>query len=175
MSLARWVYRLRQFWHAISARPTPKDLAQAADLLSPEQFSLFQQLQLSEQAHALLVLAKLRERGDNHPALLQAALLHDIGKIKTRLSIWDRTWIVLGKGLFPGKMKTWGQGQAQGWKKAFVVSAQHAAWGAQLAADANLDALAVALIRRHQDSLPGPPQNMEDELLQILQSADDES
>jgi hypothetical protein len=55
------------------------------------------------------------------------------------------------------------------------VSEGHAEWGAQIAREAGVSLLAEALIRRHQETPPDPPQNLEDHLLHKLQSADNES
>ncbi len=52
-------YRVRQFWHALTARPTPEDLALARQALSPAQMELFLQLQPSEQAHSLKIYRQL--------------------------------------------------------------------------------------------------------------------
>lgn len=189
----RALYRVRQFWHALVATPDPEELAQARHLLTPALMELFLRLQPSEQAHSLWVFRQLREAGETNPDLLAAALLHDVGKSRQPLRLWERAVIVLGKALFPEKNKDWGQAEPQGWKRPFVVAAQHSVWGAEMAAGAGATPMTVALIRRHQDSLQRSsprkrvtesihpqqasqnPISPEDQLLSRLQLLDDES
>jgi hypothetical protein len=171
----RILYRSRQFWQALSASPAPEELALARTVLSPSLHSIFIQMHPGEQAHSLRIARQLIEQGETHPDLLAAALLHDSGKIYHPLRIWERVLIVLGKSLFPGKVKHWGSGQPKGWKRAFAVAEQHGEWGAQMAAQAGASALVVELIRRHQLPPARPAENLEDRLLLRLQRIDDES
>ncbi len=174
-------YRLRQFWRALSARPTAEDLEQVRNLLSSAQMTLFTQLQASEQVHGLSVYRKLTEQGEYHPDLLVAALLHDVGKSVCRLRPWERALIVLGKAIDPQRVKRWGRqtcpqpGRLIGWRRAFIVSEQHAGWGADLAREAGVSSLAERLIRRHQDAVPPGSNSTEDRLLSKLQAVDDEN
>jgi len=177
LTVARITYRLYQFWQAVTARPTAADLDQARQTLNPAQMALFGRLQASEQAHAANVLGRLAAQGETQPDLLAAALLHDVGKLRAPLHLWERVIIVLGQAFFPARVKQWGaaeQPQA-GWRRAFIVARQHPAWGADLAREAGVSPLAEALIRRHQDLLPAAPTSLEDRLLARLQAVDDES
>jgi hypothetical protein len=114
----------------------------------------------------------LREAGYNHPDLLAAALLHDVGKTRYPLSAWDRTVIVVGEKLFPARAKTWGRGAVDSWRRPFVVRACHPAWGAAMAAAAGARPGVVELIDRHQDK-PAEIVTETDRLLVYLQWADD--
>jgi hypothetical protein len=96
--------------------------------------------------------------------------LHDVGKILNPLSIFDRVVIISGKRLFPRAARRWGGGTPCGLRRPFVVAVNHAAWGAELAAQAGASSRIVDLIRCHQDSPP-----LDDPLLAALQAADDES
>ncbi len=175
MSLPRVGYRLRQFWQALLARPEPEDLALARQTLTPPQLALFQQLQASEQAHALQVFSQLRVKDKDQPDLLAATLLHDVGKARHRLRIWERVVIVLAKASSPARAQRWGGGLPRGWRRPFVIARQHPFWGAEMAAQAGASPLAQALIRRHQDPLPGEAKSLEDRLLQKLQAVDNET
>lgn len=177
------LYRVRQFKHAVSAKPTSEDLDEIQGILTPEQMALFRQMQASEQAHSLLVFKQLHNLGKaglvtNHPDLFVAALLHDIGKVNHPLRLYERVMVVLGKALFPDRSKIWGNATFDspsslgGWKRPFIVAAQHPKWGAEMAAKAGTSPLAVALIRRHQDYSPTKNINLEDNLLKVLQVID---
>ena len=172
----RLAYRVRQFWHAIFARPTPEDLSLARSVLTAPQMLLFEQLQPSEQVHSIRICQQLVAQGDTQPDLLVAALLHDVGKSRYPLQPWDRALIVLAGAAFPAKSRIWGQGPPRGWQRAFVVAQQHPAWGAEMAAGAGASPLTVSIIRRHQDSIP-PPNGRDGscELLARLKNLDEDN
>ncbi len=76
----RPLYRVRQFWRALHARPTAQELAAAQGVLTPQQYALFCRMQPSEQAHSLGVLRQLHAQALPPQDLQVAALLHDAGK-----------------------------------------------------------------------------------------------
>jgi hypothetical protein len=175
--LRRALYRFRQFWLNLSSRPEAAQLEQAQAVLSPQELALFACLQPSEQAHSLHLFQELQRCSQNHPHLLTAALLHDAGKIRYPLALWERVLIVLTKAINPRLAHTWGEEAPPplGWRKAFVVARQHAAWGAELAAQAGSSAMTVALIRRHQDIHLNDSTDEESQLLTWLQAYDNEN
>lgn len=174
-------YRIRQFWEALHAAPTEYELAEVRGVLSPPLMVLFLQMQPGEQAHSLRIYRGLCDRGETHPDLLVAALLHDVGKSRHPLRLWERVLIVLAQKLFGKRMKAWGQGQPRGWRRAFVIAEQHPAWGAELAAQAGASPLAVRLIRHHQEGpdpdlpLPHADKALEARLLVHLQLLDNQN
>jgi hypothetical protein len=183
MIVGRIFYRLRQFWRALYATPSAGELDKFSSLLTPAQMALFRQMHRSEQAHSIQVMQAVLQTSQEIPDeprrdLLRAALLHDVGKSRCPVRIWERAVIVLSKAFLPGKVKRWDEsatlGGASGWRRAFVVAQQHPAWGAQMAEEAGASPLAVALIRRHQDFRANPGGGLEDRLLQLLQAADHE-
>jgi hypothetical protein len=178
--LGQMVYRARQFWHALQASPEQAELEQARRILTDAQMALFSRLQPSEQAHGVRVLQKVQlteysAGRASHPDLLAATLLHDVGKTRYPLQLWERVFIVLGKALLPGFAHRWGEPGGPDWQKPFEVARQHADWGARLVEAAGGTALLVSLIRRHQDRLPVQSASFEEQLLAILQSADSDS
>ena len=175
LSAAR--YRFRQFWSEIRAGTlASQDIEFIATMLTPAQQELFNRLQPGEQTHALQVLKTLQKQGQTQPDLQVAALLHDIGKVRVPITVWERILIVLSRAFFPKKVEGWGNGLPVGWRRAFVVAQQHPAWGAEMAAQAGASALTVSLIERHQ-TVPesSAESSLEDHLLVVLQAADNQN
>jgi hypothetical protein len=171
----RLLYRSRQFWRALTARPTSRGIEITKCLLSESEWLLFAQMQLSEQAHAIRMLERLQADGETNNDLLKAALLHDVGKSCCPLRIWERVLIVIGKKLFPKYVKIWGQGDCSGWRRAFTVAQQHPVWGAKLAEESGASEMAVYLIRHHQDKVSKDDKSIKTRLLIALQTVDDNS
>lgn len=179
MNGSRLIYRSRQFWQAFSSHAAQQDDELLKSILSEDQIELFRRMQKSEQVHSLLVLEALIDQGEQDPDLLSAALLHDVGKSRIPLRIWERVMIVIVQFICRDCVYRWGSINTEllksnyGWRKAFVVSAQHPKWGAEMAAMCGVAPGAIALIARHQDQIPPKPGSREDELLQKLQAVDD--
>lgn len=170
------MYRLRQFWQLVTARPLPPTAWQEIEsVLTPAEAALFRRYAPADQRHAYRVLRALRAAGRDHPSLLAAALLHDVGKTRCRPRAWERVLGTVAERLFPGRVERWGTGEPRGWRRPFVIRAQHAAWGAEMAAAAGSSPLTVALIRRHQDKEVTSASSETTALLRYLQAADDDS
>lgn len=171
-------YRAGQFWrHLWPARLTASDRAEVAQTLPPPLAELFGRMSAGEQAHSLRVLRAVKPGAAPYAAraeLHQAALLHDIGKSRYPLNLLDRIVVVAAQRLWPARATRWGQGAPRGLKRPFVTAAQHPAWGADLCAQAGAPPLTVALIRRHQTRL-ATATTPEDEMLAVLQAADDDA
>lgn len=171
-------YRTWQVWKALTATPDQRALREISEILSPALMGLFSQMQPAEQAHSLTVYQKVRSAGMTNHDLWVAALLHDVGKIRFPLNLWERMEIVLLNSMMPGKAQDWGQTEPVGWRKPFVVALQHPGWGADLAEQAGATPMAVALIRRHQEKTgvnARNPDSIENQLLKQLQIYDNES
>jgi putative nucleotidyltransferase with HDIG domain len=174
-------YRLRQFWRTLTVKRDHLELDQALVFLSPEQQTLFLQMQLSEQNHAVIVFQRLLEQGENQPDLLVAALLHDVGKQRYRMSPLERAIIVLVKAVNPQQACRWGELPHTGWdslpswRKAFVVALHHAEWGAEMARKSGVSPLAEYLIRLHDHPNRHSEDKEETSLLHKLWLVDNES
>jgi hypothetical protein len=175
-------YRFKQFWQNVAAPPLSDGvLAEVAAHLTPAEMALFRRFDRSDGWHSYRVLCTLQEAGHSQPDLLAAALLHDVGKTCAPLTVWERSLIVVAQWVWPDKTAVWGQGALTdaGWKRPFVVKAQHAAWGAQMAAAAGSHPLTVELIRRHQDeelaTAVAEAASEVEYLLRLLQWADDQN
>lgn len=177
-------YRVGQFFRALTARISDEEMEQAAHILTPASLVRFRSMAMQDQRHGLDVCAALRQAGQTNPQLLAAALLHDVGKAAARLSAWQRAIIVLLERFAPRLLVRLGQGEPReripnlpnGWRRSFVINAQHPEIGARWAQEAGCSPLTVTLIRRHQDELLNSPplanEREKDQLLAALQAAD---
>ena len=174
MNLRPW-YRVRQFWGALGWGAKPVEEAVLSTHLNAAQIALFQRMCAAEQRHALAVLRTL-QRGEEEvasqfngsqvpaaqsrqhhaaqavvvePALAQAALLHDTGKVGGRIQLWHRVSTVLLHALYPALLHRLARNEPHSWRYPFFVLLYHAELSAKLVAGAGTDALAVALIRAH--------------------------
>ncbi len=176
MKKNRPLYRIRQFWQMSRAKTlSEEELTLAREILTPKQMGLFRVMHPAEQNHAIRVANKLLNLGENNPDLLAAALLHDVGKVRFPLALWERALIVICNRFFPERVRVWSQGKPRGWVRPFVIAQQHPYWGARLAAESGSSSLTINLIWRHQETVSAVPTSDEDRLLRTLQAADDDS
>jgi hypothetical protein len=180
------LYRVYQFFAALKASLpvwaggvrnglTGNDKALlTAILTTPAQQQLFARMSPNDQRHAIAVARTLQQAGHTDKALLQAALLHDAGKSMGQ-PIVHRVVIVLLEAFWPAALKwlsrnttnTLALEQVSRWRRPFVIHAHHPAIGAEWAALAECDPLAIDLIARHEK-----PATEEDEPMAALQWAD---
>lgn len=165
-------YRVAQFLRALASRLRPEDLALVDIYLPPTLVHLFQQMSPTDQAHGLRVLHNLILQNEQNPHLLAAALLHDVGKSRIQMRLWERVLIVMTTWLIPDAVQRWGTGAPAGWRRPFVVAAQHPAWGSEMIQQAGGAQELVALVRHHQKPSLSGSRNEFDRLLLLLQEAD---
>jgi hypothetical protein len=167
--------RIRQGVRALLAFSRPVDYALAADYLSPPLLALFRKMRRSEQIHSLNVLrAVLAQEADTPPDLAVAALLHDVGKSRYPLMIWQKTLPVLVRLASPALLRRWSGGDPRKlWLRPFVVYVHHPAWSADMIAAAGASETAVWLVRQHQQALPSQAEHESYHWLKRLQAADD--
>lgn len=149
------LYRIGQFLQALTARPlTGSEWKEISPILSSAQQALFRRMPTNDQRHSFQVMRFLvRAQEENHD-LLAAALLHDVGKSRYPLRLWERPIVVLARLYRPIIASRWGgqvSGVNKGWKRPFVIYEQHPEWGAEMAASAGCSPLTVWLIRYHQE------------------------
>ena len=156
--LHRAAYRVRQFGSALATRGRPLAEVEPTEVrawLPAAAWPLFDAMPHNDQHHSLNVLRALRAAGYDEPALMQAALLHDVAKSTGGVTLFHRVAVVLIKIIRPN----WLAGMVQAPAPArgdprypFWAHANHPQLGAELAAAADCDPLAVMLIRRHQET-----------------------
>ena len=180
VDLRRPFYRGRQFSLAAIAALRPLSPAESAETragLPASAWGLFAGMSHADQRHSLNVLHTLIAAGQEHPALRQAALLHDCAKREGGVRIWHRVAVVLLKAFWPELLRRWAVAPvpARGdWRGPLWAHLRHAQRGAELAAARGCDPVAVTLIRRHQDGLPTGHADT-DRLLAALRAADDDN
>ncbi len=168
-------YRLRQGFGRLRAWVAPSriDTTGARAVLSAELWPLFAAMPPGDRWHGLCVLARLHEAGYDEPALLAAALLHDLGKAQSGLTLAHRTLIVLDRALHAGWTERLA-GDGQGWRRPFFVHLHHAELGARKLRGAGADEELVLLVKRHE-AMGEPLQPEMERLRQALIAADDVS
>lgn len=158
------VHRVRQFIRALRPRLSDADRAAVRAILTPQQYALFARLAPSDQRHAVDVLARVRASGVVDREVLQAALLHDIGKVGSGLRLWHRVAAVLLDAWSPALLRL--LSRRGPWRRAFRAYREHPWRGARLARWAGSSARVVALIAAHQDGAVTDP------ALSVLRRAD---
>ena len=141
-------YRAWQFFRAAFARVHKHEYALVERYLLPAQVALFRRMAPCDRRHGLDVFYTLRDAGYQDRALLQAALLHDVGKAAARLTIWHRVGVVLMGRLVPDWLARLAA-DGRGWRAPLAAHAQHAQTGALWATRVDCSLDTVELIRLH--------------------------
>jgi len=166
-------YRVRQFALALGASINREKTDSLKEYLEAPQLELFHGMSPVDQHHSLAVFRTLQEAGETEASLLQAALLHDVGKTMGPVRIWHRVLAVLINVLAPHLWE--GMDKEPGtWRYPLYVHRQHAVLGAKLARQAGCSPEVVWLIAHHEDRLREMQAGRrESRLLAALQAADE--
>ena len=148
--------RVRQVIESLSASVSSDDCRFVRSCLTPRLVELFQRLSTSDQSHAIAVARGLQRQGVGEADILQAALLHDVGKALVRVRLWHRIAKVLAEAMAPGRDWCGPRPSAVSWHYALWVLAHHPELGADLAAAAGAGPRVVELIRWHQSGEGAP-------------------
>lgn len=171
------IQRLSQGIGALFAFARSPDLAPARRHLSSCEYEAFRSLSRSEQLHSLKVLRQVLAAEPAAPqALVAAALLHDVGKSRCRLSVWQKTLAVIIEATAPRLSRRLSQAESiSRWRAPFTVRRHHAKWGGEMLRKCGADMDVIWLVERHQDGAERFQDHNCYALLRRLQSADAES
>ena len=127
--------------------------------------TLFAEMPVADQRHALDVADRLARAGHDDRDLLAAALLHDAGKGR-RMRLWHRVGGVLLEALAPALLRTLAVERPASWRHGFWLYLHHAAVSADLAEAAGCSPATGRLIRG------APADEHEARLVRALEAAD---
>jgi hypothetical protein len=172
------LYRMQQGVRALFAFSQQVDYDLAARYLNGDQMQLFKQMARSEQLHSLNVLRTVLAQGGETPHdLAVAALLHDGGKSRYALAVWQRTLAVLVAKFIPALSRYLSRNDSHVgltfWRAPFAVRRHHPAWGAALLAQTATTERAIWLVAHHADTLDTWQGHPYAALLERLKQADD--
>ena len=165
-------YRVHQFASALRAGLSRENTDRLNEELAPAQLELFHSMSSMDQHHCLSVFHALREAGETETSLLEAALLHDVGKTEGPVHIWHRVIGVLAKAVAPHFWEGI-EGDPGGWQYPLYVHREHAPLGAGMAREVGCSPDVLWLITHHEDVLgqtEAPARRLK--LLAALQAAD---
>lgn len=148
-------------------------MAWVAEVLPERQLQLWLRFQNPDKRHSIVVARRV-ERALGHeatPAILAAALLHDVGKIESRLHTYGRVVATLS-GAFAGKGAgaIWMDGK--GFARRVGLYLEHARIGGDLLELADADPLTVTWAREHH--LPVEQWTLSETVGHVLRDADDD-
>lgn len=147
-----WWQRLKDL---LSRRLKRSDQSFVKEYLDDAGLFLFNQMSVVDQRHAVRVARFIIkeasfQRGIDLQSLVQAALLHDLGKIKGEISRFHRIGVGLFRRLTPNLRQSWAsKDRKSAFKYALYVDLVHPIRGAYMAESFGLDPRVVSLIRRH--------------------------
>lgn len=170
-------HRLAQGLRALLAFAASPDMALAQKYLSDCEYAAFRGLSRSEQLHSLNVLRAVLSAEPNTPqALTSASLLHDVGKSRRRLAVWQKTLAVLAVSMAPGLSRRLSrEGSTSAWRIPFIVHQHHPKWGGDILRSCGSDADLIWLVEHHQAEATEHREHPCFRLLQRLQTADSAS
>ncbi|ABR49811.1 putative metal dependent phosphohydrolase [Alkaliphilus metalliredigens QYMF] len=89
------LYRVKQFTQGVTAKVLEEDHAFIERHLNTQESALFYELRISEQRHSLNVAYGCQSNSPQNIMLIRGALLHDIGKIGSNLTLLNKSFVVM--------------------------------------------------------------------------------
>lgn len=144
--------RCRQGVGALLAFARSPDLGLARQYLTKCEYQAFVSMSRADQLHSLQVLRSVLDLNPEAPrGLPAAALLHDVGKSRYHLAVWQKSLSVLLKRFAPGLSQRLSQDGALSWWRApFTVLQRHPAWSGDILRRCGSDPSVIWLAEHHQ-------------------------
>ncbi|SCY27646.1 HD domain-containing protein [Alkaliphilus peptidifermentans] len=145
------IYRIKQFVSGLTARMNPEDHLFIKSYLNEKEQQLFYKLRASEQVHSSKVAYGCQSEAPTNTNLIKAALLHDVGKIDSNLTLINKSLVVIvsklgiKNDLLPGFLK-----------KSVYFKNQHAKIGYDYLKTIDTDPDILKLVRDHHDISDDP-------------------
>jgi hypothetical protein len=166
--------RIEQGLRALFAFSQTVDYALAETYLNEKQMGLFRAMAKSEQLHSLNVLRDVLAQEATTPHdLAVAALLHDSGKSRWRLAVWQKTISVLVKFFLPKLDARLRDSTLNFWTAPFVVRRHHPQWSGELLSEIGASEAAIWLVTHHANNRAHLLNSPYHPLLLRLKAADD--
>jgi hypothetical protein len=143
----------RFFGFLTATPPSPRDQLFVSESLTPTLRRLFYAQRIEDQRHAITVASRVKDR----PHLIEAALMHDIGKTTIGLGAFGRAFATLWDLTY---LPIWGE---------WLRYINHGPIGADLLEEHNATASVVAFARYHPG---GPPSGFDTNDWYALEDAD---
>lgn len=157
--IRRAVYRAKQFVLALTLRLTDEDRAFIAAHLRIPEASLFKLMPEDEQKHSVMIAKKMLAAAHgsalkyDEAILAKIGLLHDVGKSAAKMSIIDRSVLVIGRRLCPPlyqRLASAGrEPSARSFARKAYVHKEHASIGAEALRKAKTEERVVNIINAH--------------------------
>lgn len=173
------IYRIKQFCRGLLAKVTPEDQKFLEMYLNDHEIALFYRLRMGEQRHCLNIAYDCLSSEMSDPFLIKAALLHDVGKIHSNLTLVNKALVVLVLKLhIPEKILP------KFLKKALYYKMHHPTLGAKILEESGTEPPVIFLTRYHHHDLMKNPVSSEEcliengsmiENLKILQKNDEKN
>jgi len=173
----RLIYRFKQFYFGMFSAYTKADEIFVRGYLRGEELALFNQLPYFEKEHSVTVARRMLELAFYNPELdqrklVKLGLLHDIGKVAERNSVFTKSALVIIRFFFPGLYdQLAARGRTDPRFKRFYLHKHHGAVGAEMLEKIGVSGEFLSIIKKHDPRVE--PLTVEDPVeLKILQEAD---
>jgi|SRR5690554_5345901 len=136
------------------------DLAFVQSYLNEAGLFLFNQMSVVDQKHSVrvaryIIQEAVERRGINLNCVIQAALLHDAGKVKGDIKRYNRVCVGIIRRLCPCKRHKWSSRDKQSaLRYSLYVDMIHPTRGAYMAESMGIDSRVVSLIKNHHEQKP---------------------
>ena len=165
--------RVKQFYMNITDTMSKEDYNYVEDVLNNNELQLFIKLSKSEQKHSVRIAKEIefiidngltdnQEIIKNKDILIKVALLHDIGKIKKRLNVIDKSIIVILNKLTKGKLKKVKK------SKKIQCYYNHSEYSYEILKKIVDDELLLEVVKNHHN-------NSDNEIIKFFKEIDDEN